>query len=144
MEQRTRWIMLTMAATLPLLGCVKTTESAKAAKAPAHATVVAQDATKVGRITLSEAATKRLGIEFAEVKVDGERLQAPYNALLYDASGREWVFVSSAPNVYTRTDLKVETIEGDKVLYSKGPPAGTRLVTMGAAELYGIEFGVGK
>ena len=98
----------------------------------------------IHRVTLSAEASRRLGIQFADVTGSGDHAELPYNALLYDASGGEWVFVSPAPNVYMRTEVKVEKIEGDKVIYSKGPAPGGKVVTMGAAELYGIEFGVGK
>ena len=102
------------------------------------------DASGIKRITLKDIETKRLGIEFAEVTMSGERLTMPYNALLYDPSGGEWAFASAEKNVYARTALKVEAIEGGKVYLAKGPAVGTKLVTYGAAELYGIEFGVGK
>ena len=95
-------------------------------------------------VELAPAALKAAGIEFAEVTKSGERLTMPYNALLYDPSGGEWAFASAEKNVYARTPLKVEAIEGDKVYLVKGPAVGTKLVTNGAAELYGIEFGVGK
>ena len=114
----------------------------------------------IHRVTLSPEASKRLGIQFADVTAGDATggiaaatsgtpasdpgAQLPYNALLYDASGGEWVFVSPAPNVYMRTAVKVERIDGDKVMVSKGPAPGSKVVTMGAAELYGIEFGVGK
>ena len=102
----------------------------------------------IRRVTLSAQASKRLGIQFADVTAGASAsdsgAELPYNALLYDASGGEWVFVSPAPNIYMRTAVKVERIDGDKVIVSKGPAAGSKVVTMGAAELYGIEFGVGK
>ena len=88
--------------------------------------------------------TRPSPVDFAEVTTSGQRLEAPYSALLYDASGREWVFISPQPNVFTRTDIKVEVIEGDRMYYSQGPAAGTKVVTSGIAQLYGIEFGVGK
>ena len=37
----------------------------------------------------------------------------------------------------------VEAIEGKNVYLKEGPPAGTMVVTVGAAELYGAEKGVG-
>jgi hypothetical protein len=33
---------------------------------------------------------------------------------------------------------------GARTLVTEGPPEGAVVVTVGAAELYGIEFGVGK
>ncbi len=37
----------------------------------------------------------------------------------------------------------VELIRGDDVYVTDGPPAGTPIVVVGAAELYGTEKGVG-
>jgi len=139
-QHHSGWIIAVMVAALPLAGCVKTT-SKSVPQAPA--TMESQES-GIGRITLKGRAAERLGIEFAEVTKSGQRLEAPYSALLYDASGREWVFISPEPNVFTRTSIKVEFIEGDRVYYSEGPAAGTKLVTAGIAQLYGIEFGVGK
>jgi hypothetical protein len=33
---------------------------------------------------------------------------------------------------------------GESAVLDQGPPTGTRVVTAGAAELFGTEFGVGK
>ena len=140
MQRHTGWIIAVMVAALPLAGCGKST----AKVVPQAPAVVEKQDSGIGRITLKGRAAERLGIEFAEVTKSGQRLEAPYNALVYDASGREWVFISPQPNVFTRTGIKVELIEGDKIYYSQGPDAGTKLVTSGIAQLYGIEFGVGK
>jgi membrane fusion protein, heavy metal efflux system len=42
-----------------------------------------------------------------------------------------------------RERVTVEFIEGDQAVLSKGPAEGSAVVTVGAAELYGTEFGVG-
>jgi len=140
MQRHIGWIIAVMVAALPLTGCGKST-----AKPPPEApAIMEKQESGIGRITLKGRAAERLGIEFVEVAKSGRRLEAPYNALLYDASGGEWVFVSPQPNVFMRTAIKVELIEGDKIYYSQGPAAGTKLVTSGIAQLYGIEFGVGK
>lgn len=140
MQHYSRWIVVVAVAVavLPVAGCDESFKSAKA--------VTAKKPQEAGprRIVLTETETKHLGIEFAHVTQNGKQLVAPYNALLYDASGSEWVFVSPEPNVYTRTPIKVEKIEGETVYLMQGPTVGTKLVTHGAAELYGIEFGVGK
>lgn len=140
MQQYSNWIITIMVATLPLAGCGKGT-----AKAPPESpAAVEKQASGIARITLKGRAAERLGIEFAEVKKAGQRLEAPYKTLLYDTSGREWVFISPEPNVFMRTEVKVEHIDGETVYFAKGPPAGTKLVTSGIAQLYGIEFGVGR
>lgn len=142
MQVHSRWI-IAAALLLSLAGCEKEVKSAVAVspKPPPAATQVPEGPK---RITLKDLEIKRLGIELAEVTKSGDRLTMPYNALLYDPSGGEWAFASLEANVYQRTALKVEAIEGDKAYLSSGPAVGTKLVTMGAAELYGIEFGVSK
>jgi hypothetical protein len=140
MQRHSGLIIAIMVAALPLVGCEKAT-SKTVAEAPA---IVQKLESGIGRITLKGRAGERLGIQFVEVRKSGQRLEAPYNALLYDASGREWVFISPEPNVFMRTEIKVDHIEGDTMYFAKGLTAGTKLVTAGVAELYGIEFGVGK
>jgi hypothetical protein len=162
MLYHSRWIITLLVAALPLAGCGRAREDAhasnqafKGAAAVANSEQVAKGANQVAavkqpteesgisRLTLSDKAAKRLGIEVAEVKANGEVLEAPYSALLYDASGGEWVYVSPDPLVFKRAGIKVERIEGDKMYLSKGPAAGTKVVAVGAAELFGTEFEVG-
>lgn len=143
MHNHNRWIIAIAAAVLPLAGCEKGGTTVKA-NPPKAAAATKQGPDGVMQITLKDIETKYLGIEFAVVTKTADRLTMPYNALLYDPSGGEWAFTSSEPNVYMRTPLKIEAIEGETVFLAKGPPAGTKLVTSGTVELYGIEFGVGK
>lgn len=95
------------------------------------------------RLTLTERAVERLGIELAEVMAAGDGLAAPYGALLYDAQGGTWVYVSPQPNVFQRAAVEVERIEGDTLYLRSGPAVGTRVVIVGAAELHGAEFEIG-
>ena len=67
----------------------------------------------------------------------------PYAAVVYDADGKTWAYVNSQPLVYERAEITVDEIEGETARLSAGPPAGTQVVTTGAAELYGAEIGVG-
>lgn len=95
------------------------------------------------QITLSEEAAKRLDVQTAaveEVDVNGAKQKSmPYSALLYDPEGETWAYANPEPQTYIREKLKVERIEGDKVILSEGPGKGTVVVTVGAAELYGSE-----
>ena len=142
MQHYSRWIIVVAVAVavLPVAGCDGTSTPPKAMAAA----VKKPEESGPKRITLTETEAKNLGIGFAEVTQEGAQLIAPYNTLMYDASGREWVFISPEPNVFMRSEIKVVKIEGEKVFLAQGPAAGTKLVTDGAAELYGIEFGVGK
>jgi len=99
--------------------------------------------TDLNRLTLTEKAAERLGLETAPVvsqQVDGaDRLVVPYAALLYDPSGQAWVYVNVEPLVFMRQAITVDSINGNDVVLSEGPEAGTNVVTLGATELYGSE-----
>lgn len=71
-------------------------------------------------------------------------LVVPKAALLHDAYGGTWVYVVREPGVYVRRRVAVSDISGPLAILSQGPPAGARVVTDGAAELFGVEFGAGK
>ena len=71
-------------------------------------------------------------------------LVVPKAALLHDAFGGTWVYVVTAPRVYTRQRVEVADISGPFAVLSQGPAPGARVVTDGAAELFGVEFGAGK
>ena len=143
MENYERLLLAIALVTFALTGCENQTRGSGSAVASSvnKKPVAAADA---GRVQITAEEAKNLGIEFVEVTQTGDRILAPYNALLYDASGREWVYVSPEPNVFRRAEIKVDAIEGDTMYLAKAPATGTKLVTNGATELYGIELGVGK
>ena len=100
------------------------------------------------RVTLREDAEERLGVETAAVvahpAVGGRKatLEIPYAAVVYDADGAAWAYSSPAPRTYLRVPLTITSIEGDTVICSSGPPAGTEVVIVGASELVGAEAGI--
>jgi hypothetical protein len=84
---------------------------------------------------------------FVELPLAGageKRKIIPFAAVMYDAKGNTWVYANPEPLVFVRQPIKIDTIAGDEVLLADGPPAGTAVVTVGGAELFGTEFGVGK
>jgi hypothetical protein len=105
------------------------------------ATVEAVDGQDVSRITLTRLAARRIDLQTDTVS--GAKAAAksiPYSALLYDDQGRTWVYVSQKPLVFVRAPVEVVSINGPRVVLSSGPAVGTRVATVGAAELYGTEF----
>ena len=50
----------------------------------------------------------------------------PYAALLYDASGKTWVYTNPAPRVYQRQPVTVAKVEDGVVTASAGPAVGHR------------------
>lgn len=99
--------------------------------------------TDLNRLTLTEKAAERLGVEtvVASAKqVNGsEHIVVPYAALLYDPSGNAWVYVNVEPLVFVREPITVDFIKGNEAFLSKGPEAGAAIVTLGATELFGSE-----
>jgi len=95
----------------------------------------------VVQVTLSADAAKRLGVQTVKVRSDGAREVIPYKSLLYDPDGKTWAYISPKPLVFQRADVTVQEIEGDSVVLAKGPPVGTPVVTVGATEIWGVEYG---
>lgn len=104
--------------------------------------------TGITRLRLSPEAVNRIGLQTAtvrEIDVNGARLKVvPYAAVLYDPEGKTYAYVNPQPFVYLRNPLVVDHIDGDQALLAGGPPVGTAVVTVGAAELFGTEFEVGE
>jgi hypothetical protein len=113
------------------------------AEAPQPATVQEASGSQAPLITVTEQGAERTGIETTTVGSEST-LSVPYSALLYDPSGDTWVYVSPEPLTYTRHPVTVEDIDGDLVLLAAGPPPGTEVVTVGVAELWGAENGIGQ
>ena len=53
-----------------------------------------------------------------------------------------WGKVAAHLNIW-RVLIAAFVIDGDLAVLSHGPPSGTEVVTVGAAELFGAEFGIG-
>src|SRR5687767_10344475 len=137
---RTRLLATGFGVILSIAGCSQET-GAPAAEEPAFVEEV--PGSELSRITLSQLAAERLGIETASVGTLGGLLTIPYTALLYDSEGRTWTYTSPETNVFVRHEVVVDRIEGDVAVVAEGPPEGTAVVTIGAAELFGTETGVG-
>jgi hypothetical protein len=143
-----RWIAILglLIAVPQLSACTQTSAEATGGAEPAKVEHV-EGSSDVSRLTLTAKATERLGIETAQVreqKVAGkQRKVIPYGALLYDSKGDTYVYVTSQPLTYVREPVTVDYIGAGSVVLTEGPAAGTVVVSVGAAELYGTETGVG-
>jgi hypothetical protein len=83
-------------------------------------------------------------VKLSLVESEGLKKVVPYSALLYDLDGSTWIYVSPEPLVFMRQPVTVDFIEGDRAILSDGPSVGTIVATVGVAELYGADTGVGK
>ena len=73
-----------------------------------------------------------------------EALVAPFSAVLHDIHGGQWVYVAGGPRQYVRRRVQVSRVVDGQAVLASGPAAGTKVVTDGAAELFGTEFMTGK
>jgi hypothetical protein len=103
----------------------------------------------LSRLILTPKAAERLDIkvvpasEAMVARSASQRRVVPYAAVLYDAHGDTWVYTSPEPQVFIRHKVNIEYVDGDQAVLTDGPPVGTPVVTVGAAELFGTEFEIG-
>jgi len=108
------------------------------------ATVEHVKGSKVARITLTERATERLDIQTATVEGGvKKRTVVPSDATLVDPEGDFWVYTNPEPLVFIRHQIRIDDEVRNQTFLSAGPPIGTLVVTVGVAELYGVEYEIG-
>jgi hypothetical protein len=73
-----------------------------------------------------------------------ESLVVPAAAVLYDIHGGTWSYENTAPHSFTRRRIEVRYVSDAGAVLARGPLPGAKVVTAGAAELFGAEFGIGK
>jgi hypothetical protein len=122
---------------LSLSACGGSSDSA----APVEPAKITKLAGGVNQITLTADAAKRIDVKTAMVKSDGGDTVIPYSAVLYDPDGATWTYTNPKPLVFVRADITVKDITGERAILTKGPAAGTAVVTLGATELWGVEYG---
>jgi cobalt-zinc-cadmium efflux system membrane fusion protein len=86
---------------------------------------------------------QRVGVTLP-LRGEDESLVIPLAALLRDIHGNTWVYENTAPHAYARRRVSVDRVVNSLAALTSGPKPGAKVVTDGAAELFGTEFGVGK
>lgn len=86
---------------------------------------------------------QKVGISLA-TKTQEKSLVVPWSAILHDIQGGTWVYVNPSPQVFSRRPVEVRYVSDNLAVLGRGPAPGTKVVTIGAAELFGTEFGAGK
>ena len=162
MQYSNRWraptLLLIGALALAVSGCGRAPADDDGEGTSGEARVERIEGTDQSRVILTQQAADRLGIQTAEVRVapaakraaiglrrGGDTLAKfiPYAAVLYDEHGDTWAYTSPASLTFIRKRIGVDYVSGDLAVLTTGPPAGTRVVTVGAPELLGAELGVG-
>ncbi|WP_295681127.1 hypothetical protein [uncultured Nevskia sp.] len=70
-------------------------------------------------------------------------LLLPVSAIVRDIDGGEWVYRAIASGQYRRARIEVAHRDAGQALLSRGLSDGDEVVSTGAAELFGSEFGAG-
>ena len=137
-----RWAVVLILATSLVAACGGQATEEPAASGPA--TVESVKGTETSRVTLTKDAARRLDVQTAAVSATGAAgTQIPYGAVLYDPNGDTWAFVNLEGRTFVRESITVDRIEGDRAFLKAGPAVGAKVVTVGGAEIYGAELGVG-
>ena len=124
--------------------CASALAAETAVKKVLPARVEATSDAKIMKVTLTPKAAERLGIVIDEVRADpsGRRI-VPYASVLYDLTGKTWVYISADPLTFVRGAVVIDTIKGDNVYLTDGPPAGTKVLAAGVPQVFGTEVKVG-
>lgn len=97
------------------------------------------EGSELSKVSLTEQAMERLDVQTAEVDESLSGVVVPQAAVFVDPDGSWWVYTNPEPFVFVRHEIEIERERGRRVFLSSGPRAGTEVVVVGVAELYGIE-----
>lgn len=80
------------------------------------------------------------------VPMKGEEtsLVIPRSAIYLDYNGGTWVYEQVKEHTYIRRRVEVDHILGESAVLARGPKPGTKVMTVGVAEVFGTEFGFAK
>jgi len=132
------WLVPLAVASVLLVGCEET--QPESADEPAQ--VVPIKGSDVPKVVLTADGAHRIGLKTATVELSETGTAVPLAAVVYDRDGSTWVYTVAARLTYVRQRVTLAGADGDVALLQRGPPVGTEVVTVGAAELLGSEYGV--
>jgi hypothetical protein len=143
------WWIRPGTATIPVIAAVFLSSCAGAVATDSY--VVEHEPSKIEkidgsdrvRVVLTEAAAERLDIRTTPVQRSAEGSVVPSAAVFVDPDGVWWVYTSPEPFVFVRHEVDLDREEGGRAFLSNGPPVGADVVTVGVAELSGVEDEIG-
>ena len=133
---------LAAVAALSLSACKEAEEESAAGYEPAKLSPIKGKGEDYQRVTFTKEGAARTDLKTALVRRSGARTVVPYAALIYNGEGKTFVYTSPKPLSYERVPVKVDRIEENRVFVSEGPSARTKVVTVGASEVYGTELDI--
>jgi hypothetical protein len=166
---RLAFLALLLGASLSSAACARVEEPATSDAEPAD--VQSISGSDLNRVVITEEASRSLGIQTGLViagpraavsagpsATPKKRIPAkptsvsivapamtivPTTAIVYDPVGACWVYTSPKARTFVRAQIVIDHASGAAAYLSSGPPVGTVVVTTGASELLGAEYGVG-
>lgn len=85
---------------------------------------------------------QRVGVTLPLAGGKRDGLLVPIAAVVRDIDGGAWVYRRTAPDTFIRQRIEIASVAGGNAILSRGLERGADIVTAGAAELFGTEFGV--
>jgi RND family efflux transporter MFP subunit len=83
---------------------------------------------------------ERVGVTLP-LRGEDTSLVVPRASVEYDIHGGAWVYEKVGDHKYARRRVLVDRVVGDLAVVATGPKVGSSVVTAGAAEIFGTEFG---
>jgi hypothetical protein len=131
-----------VAGAVALAGCGSSAEPS----IPPSGKVVPVRGNPAGKIVLTAQGAQHLGLQTSTVRgvpaLGAAKAIIPFASVVYAPSGKTYAFVRQGPLTFTEVPIAIDHISGGSVYLLKGPRAGSRVVTVGAEELFGVQTGV--
>ena len=96
--------------------------------------------TDIKRVKLADETARKIDLQTASVREEGDRKVVPHASLIYNPEGDVFVYTRPEAATYVRVPVEVRRVVGQRAVLSEGPPSGTTVVTVGAAELLATEY----
>ena len=103
-------------------------------------TVEGPEDAAIKTVKMDDATAALLPVRLAEVRNRGDRKVVPHNAVIYNPDGGSFVYTKPKAETYRRAPIEILRVNGEDATLSKGPAAGTEIVTTGSAELLATEY----
>jgi hypothetical protein len=133
---------LIVIAAMLLSACKEVEEESAAGYEPTKLEPIKGKSEDFQRVIFTKEGAARTDVQTGSVTRRGGHKVIPYEALIYNDEAKTFVYTSIKPLSYERVPVTVDRIEGDRVLLSKGPALETKVVTVGASEVYGAELDI--
>ncbi|MEY9931794.1 hypothetical protein ABH926_006443 [Catenulispora sp. GP43] len=130
-----------LATLLASAGCSR--QSADSPPAPPAALEPAPGAA-LPTVKLSASAFTAVRVRTEQVRAASGGMAIPMTAVIYSPDGAAWTYAAVGPRSYLRHAIVIAHVTGTEAFLSSGPAVGTPVVTIGAPELLGAEYGVGE